>query len=573
MTAMTSMTSSYPLLTHPSLDRIAAWSHGRPVTVRTFLADVGRLAARLPAGGHVFNACADRYRFAVGLCAALVAGKTSLLPSAHTAAMVRQLLDFAPDTVCLHDADTCAFAMPQVRYDDGAEAGEPANDLSVPHIPASRVMAHIFTSGSTGQPVAHAKTWGAMVRGARAAAARLGLDDGRDWSVVGTVPPQHMFGVEATVMLALQSGAALTAAPAFYPADIAAALDTVPSPRALMTSPVHLRALMQAGLSLPPADLTVSATAPLGAKLADEAEAQLGGHLLEIYGSTETGAIATRRTVAGETWQLMPGVTLDTRAARDPDNGTETWADGAQIDAPVPLGDAIESLDATHFLLHGRKADLIKIAGKRTSLAWLNHQLTSIDGVADGAFYMPDDAHEGDTEGHVVRLAALVVAPDVPLAAIRRALRERVDAAFVPRPLLRVDRLPRNATGKLPRDVLAPLVARLLAERQRPGFIIGADHPAMPGHFPGHPVVPGVVLLDHAVLRIGAVLGRPLSVSHVGTVKFLSPVAPGERVSVWHDANAAQTGAAQVRFTLTASGRDVASGTLTIRPVTEALPC
>ena len=66
----------------------------------------------------------------------------------------------------------------------------------------------------------------------------------------------------------------------------------------------------------------------------------------------------------------------------------------------MALGDAIEALDAGHFLLHGRKGDLLNIAGKRTSLAYLEHQLNAVDGVQDGAFFMPGDSHEGDAQGH-----------------------------------------------------------------------------------------------------------------------------------------------------------------------------
>lgn len=94
---------TYPLVSHSTLDRTLAWRDGAPVSARAFLADVMALAPMLPPGAHVFNACADRYRFAVGLCATLVAGKISLLPPMQTPQMVRQLSAFAPDVFCLHD--------------------------------------------------------------------------------------------------------------------------------------------------------------------------------------------------------------------------------------------------------------------------------------------------------------------------------------------------------------------------------------------------------------------------------------------------------------------------------------
>lgn len=92
-----------------------------------------------------------------------------------------------------------------------------------------------------------------------------------------------------------------------------------------------------------------------------------------------------------------------------------------------------------------------------------------------------------------------------------------------------------------------------------PGFVIAPDHPALAGHFPGHPVVPGVVLLDQAVMAIGAALAQPLEIFQIGTVKFLSPVSPGERVTIRHETDARGT----IHFTLGAGGRTVASGTLT----------
>jgi acyl-coenzyme A synthetase/AMP-(fatty) acid ligase len=110
------------------------------------------------------------------------------------------------------------------------------------------------------------------------------------------------------------------------------------------------------------------------------------------------------------------------------------------------------------FLLHGRVADLVNIAGKRSSLAHLNHQLNSIPGVLDGAFFHaeePAGSHTG-----VVRVAACVVAPALDAAGLLAALRERIDAVFLPRPLLFVAQLPRNASGKLPLSALRALAAQ-----------------------------------------------------------------------------------------------------------------
>jgi acyl-coenzyme A synthetase/AMP-(fatty) acid ligase len=553
--------SSFPLLFHSSPDQTLAWRDGAPVSVRTFLADVARLAAVLPEGRHVFNVCGDRYRFTVSLCATLVAGKTSLLPSTYTPEMVRTLASFAPDAFCLHDAADCAIALPRFRYPEAPAPHDTGADPVVPHIDGSRVMAYVFTSGSTGVPVPHRKTWGFLVRNVRAAAARLGLLDGPPATLVGTVPPQHMYGFESTVLLALLGGIAFSNRQPFYPVDIRAELEAVPEPRVLVSSPIHLRALLSSEQALPAAALVLSATAPLAEKLAIDAEARFFAPLMEIYGSTETGQIATRRTALTAAWELFPDVTLqaglETEAADDADSAT-VWASGGHVEEPVPMGDALELIDATHFLLHGRKADLINIAGKRTSLAYLNHQLNAIPGVIDGVFFMPDDDAPGAQA--VQRLVALAVAPTLDAASLQRALRQRIDAAFMPRPLLFVDSLPRNATGKLPRDVLAQLVAG----RRKPSlsFTIAPDHPALAGHFPGQPIVPGVVLLDHALHAISAALERPFDASRLESAKFPSPAAPGVPLDVAFSI----TASGAIRFTVSAGERTVASGVLGAPP-------
>lgn len=134
------------------------------------------------------------------------------------------------------------------------------------------------------------------------------------------------------------------------------------------------------------------------------------------------------------------------------------WAEGGHVEASTPLNDIIALTDSNHFLLHGRTQDLINIAGKRSSLANLNHHLNAIKGVIDGAFYMPDE-HSHD---HVTRLSACVVAPTLSASALLAALRLRIDSVFLPRPLLFVETLPRNATGKLPREALKNLFASSL---------------------------------------------------------------------------------------------------------------
>ena len=428
-----------------------AYRAGAPLRAGNFLADVMRVAAALPERQHVLNACVDRYRFTVAFAASLVANKISLLPSTHTPEVIRQLTEFAPDVFCLTDDARCQIDLPRVHFPE-LVPGQTVPWQQV-QIEADRLAAYVFTSGSTGTPLPYRKTWGRLVNCVRFEAQRLGLLDGRSHAIVGTVPPQHMYGFESTVLLALQSGNAFSAGRPFYPADVCSELASVPQPRMLVSTPVHLRTLLAAGVHLPSADLVLSATAPLSQNLAREVEQRFATRLLEIYGSTETGQIASRRTAESVEWQLFSGVRLFSEAQ-------QTWAEGAHVEQPTPLCDVLEITAAERFLLHGRLSDLVNIAGKRSSLAYLNHQLNAIEGVVDGAFFVREP--EEDSSTGVTRVAALVVAPALDAATLNEQLRKRIDAVFMPRPLLFVDSLPRNDTGKLPHDSLRSLAANAL---------------------------------------------------------------------------------------------------------------
>jgi acyl-coenzyme A synthetase/AMP-(fatty) acid ligase len=373
--------------------------------------------------------------------------QVNLLPPNETPDLIQRLASRYPGVYCLSDRMTGLQSLETVLFPELDDPGMAA--LPIPDVPETQVAAIVFTSGSTGEPVPYCKTWGSLVRVALAEIEILHLRARSGMALIGTVPPQHVFGLEATVLMVMQGGFALHARRPFYPADIRAELASLPRPRGLVTAPVHLRVLLAEADDLPPADFLLCATAPLSPQLAAQAEARFAAPLYEIYGCTESGGIASRRTIETGEWRAMRDVTLRT-------DGRGTWVKGGHVEIEVPLADVIELRGRGRFLLHGRTADLVNIAGKRTSLAHLNYHLNSIEGVRDGAFAVPEQ--EGEA---VTRLAAYVVAPGLTSETLMNALRKRIDAAFLPRPLHFVDALPRNETGKLPRQALDEFEATL----------------------------------------------------------------------------------------------------------------
>ncbi|TCV87473.1 AMP-binding protein [Sulfurirhabdus autotrophica] len=441
------MMDAFPLICHKNGGDTFAFQDGRKITVDQFLQDVSQLAALLPEQQYLLNLCTDRYRFIVGFSAALVRKQINLLPPNHTVSLIEKLSQQYTGMYCLTDTANEHLSLKIVSFPQFS--GTNATKHLVPSFPSSQLAAIVFTSGSTGESLPYRKTWGGLVWSARAAAEILGVMSLPELSILGTVPPQHMYGLESTALIAMQGGLAMHAGKPFFPADIFTQLDALPRPRMLVTTPVHLRTLMTEYAALPPVEIVLCATAPLVPQLAIEAEKQFGAPLYEIYGCTESGQVATRRTAQTLEWRTFQGVML-----RQDERGT--WVSGGHVETETLLNDLIDLHSPQTFLLQGRTADLINIAGKRTSLANLNHHLNSIEGVQDGVFVMPDDK-----DGDVTRLMAFVVAPDMTSEALMQALRQRIDAAFLPRPLRFVDVLPRNQTGKLPREALQKLLSEL----------------------------------------------------------------------------------------------------------------
>lgn len=427
-----------------SRERDVAVDENGPVALEAFLAQVRAVAALLPEGRHAVNLCEDRYRFLVAFCAVALRGQVTLLPSSRAPAVVGDVVAQYADTYCVGDAE---LPEPPPRY-WRLPAVLPSQDGGMPMIDADAVVAIGFTSGSTGTPTPNPKTWaGFHTSTAQNLAALEALWRGHAQpNVVATVPPQHMYGMELSVLLPLLGPACVHAARPFFADDIARALAATPAPRLLATTPVHLRALVESGVPLPALCGIVSATAPLPRELAAAAEARFGCEVVEMFGSTETCIFARRRTAQEDAWHLLPGVSLQP----EPD-GTRVHA--PHLPAGVLLADLVELEGRQHFHLRGRQADVLELAGKRASLGDLTRRLLAIPGVEDGVMLQLDAS---EARG-VARVAALVVAPTLGEAQILEALRSGIDPVFLPRPLKLVASLPRSETGKLPRAELLKL--------------------------------------------------------------------------------------------------------------------
>ena len=426
-----------PLIRHP----------GATVSAGEFLGQVLALAQTLPAAPYLVNLCEQRANFLVAWCAAAVRGQTNLLPASRAPQVIADAQRSHGDN---HRVDDEVVERVLARRPAAAALAD------MPQIAADHIVQIAFTSGSTGTPTAHAKRWGSLHFNTRFNAERirecLGEAEAAAPTVIATVPPQHMYGTETSVLLPLLAAMAVHGARPLFAQDVAVALAEVPEPRVLVTTPVHLRTLLASTQAFPPVAVVVSATAPMDAQLALSVAAAWKAPLLEMFGSTETCVIGTRLTARESGWRLYPGITLE--PAND-----HTWVRAPWFDTPTRLQDVVE-LDADgRMLLRGRNVDMIEIAGKRASLSDLTRRLLAIPGVRDAVVFQPADTEAAaQGVGRVQRVAAAVVAPTLNAHDILSAMAQSVDPAFLPRPLLLLAELPRNELGKTGREQLLQLL-------------------------------------------------------------------------------------------------------------------
>ena len=411
------------------------------ISVGAFIGQVLGLAERLPEAGFAINLCDNRYLFTLGFCAALVRGQTNLLPQNRAPATQTLLREQYPASYVLHDGlENLLDSCPQFNLNQTDLRADACRDI--PQICADQLAAIAFTSGSTGQPKANLKPWHTFVTSSRMNAQAMLGDDYREQLrfALATVPAQHMWGLETSLLLPLFSRLCISDARPLFPLDVAQALQPLPAPRLLISTPVHLRALVHSGVAMPPVKQILCATAPLSQDLAQAAESCFAGELIEVYGCSEVGSMARRRSAQTDLWQLFDGLELaqDLSVIR-----------GSHLPQEQPLQDRIETADGRHFRLLGRSDDMIEIAGKRGSLVEMNKLLLATPGVVDGVVFMPDAGQQT-----VTRPVALVVGTDITKQQLSARFAAHLDPVFMPRPLLMVDALPREENGKLPRAKL-----------------------------------------------------------------------------------------------------------------------
>ena len=422
---------------------------------------VGQIAARAAGIGEALARLGAPADEPVALC---VEGRANLLACllATLAGAPPLILPHAFERPTLDEARKARpFALLIADGPVDAPAGTTVLPLAdCPPLPGKRVLRPVrpldepflflFTGGSTGTPRLWSKTpanlFGEALHLARSYA--VGPGD----RILATVPPRHIYGLLASVLLPFVAAAPVVDRSSAFPREILAGLEE--GATVLVGVPAHYGAIR--GLAPRPRALrlALSSAAPLDPGDADAFREETGIAITEIYGSTETGGMATRASGGRGPWTPFAGLEWQIRderlAVRSPFLSPDLPRDPAGF---FQTADRVADAGEGRFAFLGRADQIIKIAGKRVDLAEIRERVRRIPGVRDAqvvAF-----PHRGVRHAEIAALVATDLAAGELAAAIRnldipygRLRRVRI-----------VPAIPVLPNGKLDREALTRLLA------------------------------------------------------------------------------------------------------------------
>lgn len=432
-----SKTSFLAWLRGPADDIVAYRDDGEAISRREFVKDVC-VAARALVGFDGQSIAIDEgqpYRFTVLLCAVLWSGCTPVLFPGRGAQF--EALQASYDAVLIDAADALNTYPKTVLIVKSDAEPLSLEGLKAPH---ANHPIQLFTSGSSGTPKCIEKTVGLMDREADVTT-RLFRSVTEGTVIQSTVDPRHLYGLTFNVWFAMSADRPMATTRRVYQEQLL----TLPSPVALITTPTFMR-MLETSLAAPTLPFVLSAGGPLSAEAKATLKAWSPSTIYEIYGSTETGVVASRaHKDSDETpdWTLIDeGVLNET---------TEGWVLSSPLltNGVLTLDDRLTMTGERTFRLLGRRDRVVKIGEVRLSLTEVERVVERRLGLVIRA--LPIEQGERTVIGAVVneKLSSQWQGALPDRRAVTKALYGVLDPLARPRLWRSVEDWPINAQGKV----------------------------------------------------------------------------------------------------------------------------
>ncbi len=394
----------------------------------------------------------DKALIAAALFASLAGGPRVVLPYAFSRQTFEEILETLPCIFLCADQPGdlppgCEVITPSMLHHESTNS-RTFLDPDVPFL-------MLFTGGSTGKPKVWSKTPRNMLTEARYLIDTFGISP--DDIFLSSVPPQHIYGLLFSVLIPFFSSARVLGGVYTFPGEI---LRTAAEHGAsiLVSVPIHYRILKSDDLQQHNLRMAFSSAGVLDKGDAAYFHKKTGIDIIEIYGSTETGGVATRRRARdGDSWRP-----LDTVAWKILRERLHVKSDFISPMLPrdaegfFATADCAEADGSRSFILRGRADDIVKIGGKRVDLASVQAKIKRIPGVRDAVVVSIPTR-----KGRQNELAALV-ATDIDVLQVRRHIAAVSELYAVPRRIIVTKEIPVTSTGKYDRAG----IERLLAQRK-----------------------------------------------------------------------------------------------------------
>lgn len=441
------------MLSKRTLNSIVAFSEQSQFTWQDFCSDVAKLVLYLEQiKAKDFAICsADSYLFSVAFLASLHAKKQVILPGCYQAGVIEELADNF-SYIITDGAIELPSSIEQIDLNRLSWRNCNVKELGLLDLVAAEIV--MFTSGSSGRPKPIYKN-GLHLSLEIEQLEQLFGDICQDKLVYSTVSHQHIYGLQLRLLWPLCTGNAFSQFNLDYPEQIFA---TSSSKTILISSPALLKRLDNIKNKKIDIAAIFSAGGPLNDKAISDVELIFGKFINEIYGTTETGAIAYRKTTSlDKNWTLFPNLNATLNK-----NGCLTLVGEHISNSFYQSADACIMDGERNFKLLGRTDRIIKIEEKRVSLVNVEARLAANDWIDEVAIIPLSRANRVEL-GAVVTLSHFGLDNLEKLGkaqlvlALRASLRTWLEPVAIPRRFRIVSHIPVNTQGKRLKSILDKL--------------------------------------------------------------------------------------------------------------------